>query len=329
MKVRILGGGWYGCHIASALLRSGVDVELHETAAHLFAGASGGNPARLHLGFHYPRSMVTRSKCQETHRAFMAEYADLTRMIPVNVYAVAANTSLVDFGTYCRVLRGEVDFIEVERPAELGLENVEGALLTGERHIVIDSARQFFAVRLADCVRYGMESNGSGAGFDWTIDCTFCARDSERVERYEPCVTALLRGPTDRAVTIMDGPFPSLYPWNEDGGISSLTSAKYTPLARVKSYDEARAILDSVTVAEVDARTEAMVEQIAYFWPSVRDRYEVVDQRLTIRAQPESGSDARFVDVVRVAENVLRVRAGKIDAVVHAEQLVKAALCLP
>lgn len=327
MTVRILGGGWYGCHIALALRRAGVDVELHETAAHLFAGASGGNPARLHLGFHYPRSMVTRSKCQETHRAFMAEYGDLTRMIPVNVYAIAANTSLVDFGTYRRVLRGEVDFVEVERPADLGLENVEGAVLTGERHILIDEARRFFAEKLLGIARYGVSPDAAGDHYEWTIDCTFCARDSERVERYEPCVTALLRGPTDRAVTIMDGPFPSLYPWNEDAGLSSLTSAKYTPLARVKSYPEARAILDTVTVAEVDARTAAMVDQIATYWPAVRDRYEVVDQRLTIRAQPESGADARFVDVVKIAPDVLRVRAGKIDAIFHAEKLVKEAMC--
>jgi hypothetical protein len=41
---------------------------------------------------------------------------------------------------------------------------------------------------------------------------------------------------------------------------------------------------------------------------------------------PRSGSDARLVDVVRVGERALRIRAGKIDAILHAEQLVREAM---
>jgi hypothetical protein len=37
----------------------------------------------------------------------------------------------------------------------------------------------------------------------------------------------------DKAVTIMDGPYPSLYPWDEENGICSLTSAKWTPIAKI------------------------------------------------------------------------------------------------
>jgi hypothetical protein len=38
---------------------------------------------------------------------------------------------------------------------------------------------------------------------------------------------------------------------------------------------------------------------------------------------PRSAADARLVDVVRVGERALRVRAGKIDAIFHAERLVR------
>lgn len=328
MRVRILGGGWYGCHLASVLLNIGVDVELHEVAGHLFAGASGGNPARLHLGFHYPRSRVTRAMCQETHRRFMTLYGDLTRTVPCNVYAVAAGESLVDFGTYKQVLRGEVEFVELERPHELGLRNVEGAVLTGERHVVIREARAYFTEKLRDVCRFGVSASDQvdGRGFDWTIDCTFCARDSENVERYEPCVTGLLSGPTDRAVTIMDGPFPSVYPWDEAAGISSLTSAKFTPFGRCASWEQAAALLREISAGEVAARVDAMVDQLAHYYPAARDLYRVEDAKLTIRAQPHSGAAARFVDVVRVSPSVLRVRAGKIDAILHAEDLIVEAL---
>lgn len=326
MKVRVLGGGWYGCHLALALLRAGHEIELHEIADRLFSGASGGNPARLHLGPHYPRSKLTRALCQEHHAKFMKAYGSLTRVVPVNIYAIAEADSLIDFGTYVQVLRGELEFIVIEQPDEFGLQSVEGAILTGERHIVIDEARRWFEAQLAPVLRYHMPTTAEVPDvnrWDWTIDCTFCANDSAGIQRYEPCVTALMQGPTNRAVTIMDGPFPSLYPWNEAEGLNSLTSARYTPLARFATHAEAAALLKSITAEQVREQCSNMIGQLGAFWPESRDLYTFVDAKLTIRAMPRSGADARLVDVITPRERVLRVRAGKIDAVMHAEQIIK------
>lgn len=328
MKIRVLGGGWYGCHIAAELIADGHVVELHEIAGHLFAGASGSNPARLHLGFHYPRSRLTRAMCQESHARFMRVYGQLTRTIPTNVYAVAAGDSLVDFGTYRQVLKGEVEFVELERPEELGLRNIEGALLTGERHIVIRQARAFYEEKLAGAVRYFMPPlEAIALDFDWTIDCTFCARDAERIDRYEPCVTGLMRGPTDRAVTIMDGPFPSLYPWDEDAGLSSLTSARYTPLERCATYEDAARVLKQTTPRDLRARCAEMWRQLCDYWPAAAAAYELADMRLGIRAMPLSGAAARLVDVIETGPRTLRIRAGKIDAIFHAADQIREKIC--
>jgi hypothetical protein len=324
MRIRILGGGWYGSHLAVSLIAAGHQVELHEIADRLFAGASGGNPARCHLGFHYPRSAETRDACLGHHREFMASYGHLTRSVPVNIYAIAAEASLVDFGTYRKILKGEVEFVTIPRPEEFGLQNVEGALLTGERHVVIDRAREHFEEVLSDNVCFKERTgNLEDVRWDMTIDCTFNALDADRIDRYEPCVTTILEGPADRAVTIMDGPFPSIYPWDEARGLSSLTSAKFTPLSKVcKSYDQAKAILNRVTDEEVEARSKEMLQQISEFWPAAWDRYSIVGHKLTIRAMPKSAADTRLASVERIGSRAMRVRAGKIDAVFHAERLV-------
>lgn len=327
MKIRILGGGFYGSHLALSLHHDGHEVELHEIASRLFNGASGSNPARLHQGAHYPRSRLTRTHCQENFGEFMSSYGFLTRPVPVNLYAVAENESQVDFGNYCQTLKGEIDMIPVHDAREWGLANVEGAIMTGERHIVIDKARDWFTAALRGIVQFEMEPGPvDSPDYDLTIDCTFCANDAVNVDRYEPCVTALLEGPTNRAVTIMDGPFPSVYPWDEDRSLCSLTSARYTPLARCATADEAQYVIDTISKAEVQQRGAAMMQQIGLYWPEAKWLFRIADYRFGVRAMPLSGAAARLVDVAQVGKRALRVRAGKIDAVFHAEAIVKEAI---
>lgn len=325
MKIRVLGAGFYGAHIATALIAAGHEVEVHEIADRVFAGASGAIPARIHQGFHYPRSRITRAACLEHRDAFMAAYGHLTRAVPVNLYAIARDESLVDFDQYVSTLRGEVDFIPV-RPEEFGLHECEGAVLTGERHIVTDLARAEFEDRLAGRIEFGRPAGlVDDPAWDLTIDCTFCANDAAGVDRYEPCVVLLLKGPTDKAVTIMDGPFGSLYPWREELGLSSLSSARWSPFSKeCRTWNHASAVLSRQGPNEVHARALLMISAMARHYPAIREQYTIADTRLSIRAMPLSGADTRLVDVVRVGDRAVRVRAGKIDAVIHAERLIKA-----
>lgn len=330
MKIRILGAGWFGCHLAVSLMDEH-DVEIHEVKDRVFAGASGACPARAHLGApHYPRSHLTRKACIAHRERFMSVYGHLTSCVPINIYAIAAHDSLVDFGTYKRILSEDTEFLTLYNPAEFNLQNVEGGVMVGERHIVVRTSRQYFTEKLKDKIKFqhpvGVVDD---ARWDLTIDCTFCANDAANIDRYEPCLTVVLAGPSDRAVTIMDGPFGSLYPWDENEGVNSLTSAKYTPFSKTcRTWAEARALLDGLSVNDVQSQATAMIDQMRNYWREI-DAYMVVDHLLSIRAMPRSGSDARLVDVVQVGEKALRVRAGKIDAIFHAEDEIKAKIkCL-
>ncbi len=325
MKIKVVGSGWFGCHIALSLLRDGHEVELHEMKDEIFAGASGKIPARLHLGApHYPRLMVTQQACQSHQEAFLKEYGDLTRAVPINIYAVANDHSMVDFGTYHLVLKNQIEILTIHDPAEFGLQNVEGAVMTGERHIVVNKAKQFFERELREVLCLGSkESPTNTDGYDYVVDCTFCANDEYMVDRFEPCLVLALRGPAYKAVTIMDGPFPSLYPWDEDRDLLSLSSAKYTPFSKeCKTWREARDLLDNLSRKEVEDQGRQMIDSMAHFYPEVRD-YEVVDHMLSIRAMPLWKADSRLVDVVKLNDKLIRIRSGKIDAVIEAEAKVK------
>lgn len=324
MRVLVRGAGWYGCHIAMALKTRGFAVDLVDSRDRMFGGASGSNPARLHLGYHYPRSAVTRATCNAHNAQFLKIYGDFTSPIETNHYAIAENDSLLDFGTYCQVLEG-LPFDRLPGTGEqFGYRHLEGLIQTPERHIIIRMVREHFEEHLADVWRGAHAVEG---GHDITIDCTFCAGETAGIGRYEPCVMGVLEGPTDRALTIMDGPFPSIYPWDEREHLSSITSASLTPLDKCTSYLNAWAVLELISHRHLMERCEMMLEQMARFWPDCRDLYRLVDCRIGIRAQPISAADSRYCQVNDAPNpwgtgRVLTVRPGKIDSILMAERVV-------
>lgn len=326
MKILIKGGGWYGCHLALALQRHDHQVKLVDRRGRLFGGASGANPARLHMGYHYPRSAVTRLSCQAHLTRFLEQYGHLSRPVELNHYAIAENDSLVDFGTYVQILRAETP-LQVEDPSEYSYRAIEGVIRVPERHLVLREVREWFEAELGQRgIFEGARTDGLA---DLTIDCTFCAGSGAGIARYEPCVMGLLEGPTHQALTVMDGPFPSIYPWDELQDLSSITSASLTPLAKCATYKEAEHVLQHSSRATLDDRCDAMLEQMAKFWPACRDLYRLVDVRTGIRAQPLSASDSRYC-AIRFAASLspqdlggtITVQPGKIDSVLVAEEQI-------
>ena len=314
MKIRILGSGFYGCHIGKVLSKDGHNIQIHEIKDKIFKGASGSNPARLHQGAHYPRSKETRSLSQKNYKRFMSVYGNLTRAVPVNIYAIAKDDSFVDYANYIDSLTGEIEFIQIDNPSEFGLTNVEGAILTGERHILVNKVREYFETYFDTMILYNVKPDDfSDKDFDLTIDCTFCSLGREGVDRYEPCITFVFEGSYDKAVTIMDGQFPSFYPHYEKGNVS-LTSAKYTPLGKCKTTEEAQAILDDLTNTEIIEIKSASVDLMSDYYPMFLKEYRCLDHLLAIRALPRSGADGRVYGIIQDG-NTIRLRAGKIDGI--------------
>ncbi|KAF9883354.1 hypothetical protein FE257_003570 [Aspergillus nanangensis] len=77
LKIAIIGGGWYGCHIALELKKDGHDVEIFDKSGQIFDGISGTFGIRLHKGPHYPRSKMTRDTCRKDYSHFCRLYPNL------------------------------------------------------------------------------------------------------------------------------------------------------------------------------------------------------------------------------------------------------------
>ena len=148
-RVCVIGGGWYGCHIAHTLLSRGFDVVLLEKSNQLFDGASGKNQFRLHAGFHYPRSSITRAQILDGLREFRERLPMFIQPLDCCLYAIAATESLIDFGTFKQVFNATKVPFEDVHPQTYGITNVEGCLSTDEEmYFFVDTPRDFYQVRL-------------------------------------------------------------------------------------------------------------------------------------------------------------------------------------
>ena len=77
-SICILGGGFYGCYIAKKIKENfkNVKIEIFEKKDEIISEAGKHNQYRLHLGFHYPRSIQTIKQTQEGSKIFIKEFKD-------------------------------------------------------------------------------------------------------------------------------------------------------------------------------------------------------------------------------------------------------------
>ncbi len=340
MKIGIVGGGWYGCHLGLVLKRRGFDVEVHEAEADVLQLASVNNQARLHIGYHYPRCAVTRMQTVACFPRFMEAYPTFSKPIENNIYTVSHENSFLDFRTYCQIMAASgLDFTEVD-PAAFGLKGVDGAIATQERVLDFDEARRFFRKNLGDSLFLNSRISSlvdtgdgvrlNGQKYDIAINCTWCALRTGQVKQnlfFEPTILLYYEAtePFYGALTVMDGPCFSVYPYDDKR--YTLSHVACTARGHFASYAEAQAENDRLTAADIDAIRAAMTEEVLKEFPSFADRFRYLSPQLCVKTKYENRRASRDTSVKRHG-NVLTVFSGKIDTVFIAEDMVLEQLAL-
>src|SRR3954454_6914243 len=91
----IIGGGFFGCMIALRLRKSCARVVILEEKDRLLSRASYNNQARVHNGYHYPRSSLTAFRSRWNFQRFVEEFGDCIDSSFQKYYAVARTFSKV------------------------------------------------------------------------------------------------------------------------------------------------------------------------------------------------------------------------------------------
>ena len=75
-KILIIGGGFFGMYLAEHFAQNGMSVRLVEQEPQFMQRASYANQARVHNGYHYPRSVLTALRSRMSFPRFINEFKE-------------------------------------------------------------------------------------------------------------------------------------------------------------------------------------------------------------------------------------------------------------
>jgi glycine/D-amino acid oxidase-like deaminating enzyme len=300
----VVGGGFFGSTIALHLRGRGFGpVTLCERENRLLARASYSNQARVHNGYHYPRSYVTAYRSRANLPRFSREFASALNRDFTCVYAVAARRSKVVPSQFERFMSDIGAKFERAASGYRGLFDprlVSAVYVVDEYAFDANRLRELLAQQLARAgvdVRLGTDvhricPNGEEVRVDMkgptgeqtlsaplVLNCTY-ARTNWNVRgsattsslKHELAEIALVDVPEelrDVGITVMDGPFFSCMPFPAEQ-CHSLTHVRYTPHGHVLDGDGSIDALALLAGTRLASRAASMAADAARFVPALR-----------------------------------------------------------
>ena len=261
----IIGAGLYGLYSAFFCGEKGQRVLVLECDPTSFRRATYINQARVHQGYHYPRSISTAMKSAGYFERFNKDYVFCINKEFKKVYATSAQYSWTNgeqFKSFCRAANIPCEELHPERFFKDRM--CDGAFLTREYTYDAMLLKEYFLEKLKAYknvkIQYGVDierieklqdtyavfADGKEYWTDFLLNATYASTNQilemagyEKFKiKYELCEIILcdvneeLKG---YGFTVMDGPFFSIMPFGKTG-LHSLTSVTFTP--HTTSYDK-------------------------------------------------------------------------------------------
>jgi glycine/D-amino acid oxidase-like deaminating enzyme len=346
----VIGGGFYGAAIAIYLKtrRKFASVLLVECEPDLLLRASYNNQARVHNGYHYPRSFTTAFRSRVNLPRFVQDYPQAMKYDFTKLYAIARRNSKVtarQFERFCREIGAKLQLADESHKKLFEPRLIEEVFLVEEYAFDARKLAEWAKLELQECnvdIRLNTRAQSvrndegaisvscSGATSEilrgrYVFNCTYSglnqlAEDFPGTQirlKHEIAEMALVQAPPvleGFGITVMDGAFFSLMPF-PDRNLHTLSHVRYTPhlswLDKV-GIDPYQKLADY----PCETRVDRMVRDAARYLPAIVDvRYvESLFEVKTVLVKNE-GDDGRPIlfEKHEALPNCFSILGGKID----------------
>lgn len=262
----IIGAGLYGLYSALYCGKRGEKILVLECDPEPFMRATYINQARVHMGYHYPRSYSTAIKSAHYFKRFMDDYGFSVHKSFEKIYATSSHfswTNAEEFRKFCRAADILCDDVNVNKYFKNNM--CDGAFLTEEYTYDAQILKEYFLKEISNYSNIQIQYNSritaikeKGSHFiiqcnenqkyetDFLLNATYASTnqitnmlgyESFKI-KYELCEIILCNVNEkfkNIGITVMDGPFFSIMPFGKTG-YHSLTSVTFTP--HVTSYED-------------------------------------------------------------------------------------------
>lgn len=255
----IIGAGLYGLYAALFCGKRGERVLVLDCDSAPFGRATYINQARVHMGYHYPRSLSTAVKSKGYFDRFVKDYGFCIHTEFEKVYATSSSfswTNAAEFRLFCENAGIRCDDISPDKYFQKGL--CDGAFITKEYTYDAMLLKSYFLEKLAEyprvVLRYGADikeitqkgekycvalGGGEKATAPFVLNATYAGVNQIHTMlgfepfkiKYELCeiiLCSVSEKLKNVGITVMDGPFFSIMPFGKTG-LHSLTSVTFTP----------------------------------------------------------------------------------------------------
>jgi glycine/D-amino acid oxidase-like deaminating enzyme len=304
----VIGGGFYGSAIAIYLAkqRGLKKILLIERESALLTRASYNNQARVHNGYHYPRSFTTAYRSRINLPKFVRDWPDAVIQDFTKLYGIARRNSKVtarQFVHMCKKIGAKIE------PADQSLRQLFEKRLIEDVFLVeeydFDSTKLAswaehelkecgIEIRLESCVidilkevnsslrvsiksTHGVEELITSC---YVFNCTYSGLNqfggdfpgTQTGLKQEITEMALMEAPVllkGLGITVMDGPFFSMMPFPARG-LHTLSHVRYTPHLH---WQDQQGINPYKKLNDYGRRTrvDRMVRDVARYMPAVLD----------------------------------------------------------
>lgn len=261
----IIGAGIYGLYSALLCGRKKERILVLEKEESAFKRATYINQARVHMGYHYPRSYSTAIKSAGYFERFNEEYSfcELTEFS--QIYATSTKfswTNAEQFKKFCKNTNIRCEEIPKQKYFNEGV--CDGCFLTTEYTYDAQILRDYFieeinklgnvsikyncnisSINKTDSKYQIVLDNGESFETGFILNASYASINQILQKlgfepfkiKYELCeiiLCSVSENLKNVGITVMDGPFFSIMPFGKTG-YHSLTSVTFTP--HVTSYD--------------------------------------------------------------------------------------------
>ena len=160
---------------------------------------------------------------------------------------------------------------------------------------------------------------------DILLDCTYNQLQlSKQKYTYELTISLIykkLKNVEFDAITIMDGPFSSLYPRDIENNLYTLTDVEYTPIISSINYLDIENYV--ITNEEVEQLKLKMCNKFKKYYPDFENNFEYNSYFLSKKTKQVSVSESRDIIIDQIDNNIISVNCGKICGIFEFEEYIK------